>query len=70
LKATQNVRYCHIIGWTKEGGSARGSRLHNEEFLNSYTSSHVIRVIKSRRIRWVAHAAHMGEMRNVYKTII
>jgi hypothetical protein len=35
-----------------------------------YASPHVIRVIKSRRMRWVGHIAHMGEMRNVYKILV
>jgi hypothetical protein len=29
----------------------------------------IIRIIKSRRMRWVGHVAHMGEMRNTYKTL-
>jgi hypothetical protein len=40
------------------------SRLHNEELENLYASPDVIRVIKSRRMRWVGHKARMGEMRN------
>jgi hypothetical protein len=38
-------------------------RLHNEELHNLYTSPYIIRVIKSRRMGWVGHVAHM-EMRN------
>jgi len=35
-------------------------RLHNEELHNLYTSQNIIRVIKSRRMRWVGHVACMG----------
>jgi hypothetical protein len=53
---------------TKEGvGSWR--RQHNEELHNFYTSPN-IRVIKSRRIRWVGYAAWMGEMRNAYSILV
>jgi hypothetical protein len=45
-------------------------RLRNEELHNLYTSPNIIRVIKSRRIRWAEHVARMGEMRNVYKILI
>jgi hypothetical protein len=44
--------------------------LHNDELHNLYTSPSSIRVIKSRRIRWIGHAAHMGEMRNVYSILV
>jgi hypothetical protein len=42
-------------------------RLYNEELHNLYILPNVIRVIKSRRMRWVGLVAHMGEMRNAYK---
>jgi len=44
-------------------------RLHNEKLHNFYTSPNIIRVIKSRRMRWVGHVAYMGEMRNAYKIL-
>jgi hypothetical protein len=40
-------------------------RLHNEELHNLYGSPNIIRVIKSMKMSWVGHVAHMGEMRNV-----
>jgi hypothetical protein len=38
-------------------------RLHNEEVRNLYASPNIIRIIKLRRMSWMEHAAHMGEMR-------
>ena len=38
-------------------------RLHNEELNDLYSSPNVVRVIKSRRIRWAGHVARMGEER-------
>jgi hypothetical protein len=43
--------------------------LHNEE-LHILYSSPDIRQIKSRRMRWVGHVAHMGEERKVYKVLV
>jgi len=37
--------------------------LHNEELNDLYSSLNIVRVIKSRRIRWAGHVAHMGEGR-------
>ena len=39
------------------------SRLHNEELNDLYSSPNIVRVIKSRRMRWAVHVAHMGEER-------
>jgi hypothetical protein len=36
-------------------------KLHNEELHNLYSSPSIIRMIKSRRMRWAGHAARIGE---------
>jgi hypothetical protein len=45
-------------------------KLHNEEFHNLYSSPSIIRMIKSRRMRWARHVARMGEKRNAYRTLV
>jgi hypothetical protein len=45
-------------------------RLHGESFHNLYSSSHIMRVIKSRRMIWAGHVAHVEEMKNVYKILV
>jgi hypothetical protein len=45
-------------------------KLHNEELHNLYSSSSIIRIIKSRRMRCAAHVARMGEKRNVYRLLV
>jgi hypothetical protein len=45
-------------------------KLHNEELHNLYSSPSIIRVIKSRRMRWAGHAAGMGERRNAYRILV
>jgi hypothetical protein len=42
-------------------------KLHNEELRDLYSSPSIIRIIKSRRMRWAGHVARMGEKRNVYR---
>jgi hypothetical protein len=44
-------------------------KLHNEELHILYSSPNIIRQIKSRRMKWTGHVAHMGEDRNVYKVL-
>jgi hypothetical protein len=45
-------------------------RLHNEDLHNLYGSPDIMRVIKSRRMRWEGYKACMGEMRNAYKILV
>jgi hypothetical protein len=44
-------------------------QLHNKELHNLFSSSNIIGMIKSRRIRWAGHVARMGEKRNAYRII-
>jgi hypothetical protein len=41
-----------------------------EELHNLYSSPSIIRIIKSRRMRWTVHVARMGEMRNAYRLLV
>jgi hypothetical protein len=45
-------------------------KLHNDELHSLYSSPNIIRVIKSRRIRWAGHVARMGEGRGVYRVFV
>jgi hypothetical protein len=45
-------------------------KLHNEELHNLYSSPSIIRIIKSKRMRWARHVARMGEKRNVYRLLV
>jgi hypothetical protein len=45
-------------------------KLHNEELHGLYFSSSIIRVIKSRKMRWAGHVARMGEVRNAYSILV
>jgi hypothetical protein len=44
--------------------------VHNEELHNLYSSPNIIRVIKSRRMRWVGHVACMGYLTNAYRILV
>jgi hypothetical protein len=59
-----------IFGPKREEVTGGWRRLHKEELHNLYTSQSIIRVKKSRRMRWARHAACMGEMKNIYKILV
>jgi hypothetical protein len=50
--------------------AGRCRRLHNGEHYKWYTTPNIIRVIKSRKMRWAGLVAHMGEMRNTYEILV
>jgi hypothetical protein len=44
--------------------------LYNEELHNLYSSPEIIRMIKSRRMRWTGHVARNGEKKNAYSILV
>jgi hypothetical protein len=44
--------------------------LHNEELRDLYSSPSIIRIFKSRRMRWAGHVTRMGEKRNAYRLLV
>ena len=58
-----------IFGPRRDEVTGEWRRLHNEE-LNEYSSPNIVRVIKSRRMRWAGHVARMGEERGVYRFLV
>ena len=55
--------------WTKRDENGERRRLHNEELHHLYRSHNIVRLIKSRRIRWVGHVARMEEGRSAFKIL-
>jgi hypothetical protein len=53
---------------SEEDGSWR--KLHNDELYSLYSSPNIVRVIKSRRMRWAGHVARMRERRDVYMVLV
>jgi len=55
-------------------GRARQQRnwlkLHNEELNDVFSSPNIVRVLKSRRMRWAGHVVRMGERRGVYRVLV
>jgi hypothetical protein len=58
-----------IFGSKREEGARGWRKLHKEELHKLDTAPNIIRVIKSRRMRW-GHVARTGEMRNAYSTLV
>jgi hypothetical protein len=56
-----------ILGSKRDEVTGGWRKLHNEDLHNLYPSPSIIRIIKSRRMRWKGHVAPKGEKRNAYR---
>ena len=45
-------------------------KLHNDELNDLYSLPNIVRVVKSRRVRWTGHVARMGEERGVHRVLV
>jgi len=70
LRVLENSGLRRIFGTEKEEVAGDWRRLHNEELHNSYASPNVVRMVKSRRMRWARHAVCVREMRNIYSFML
>jgi hypothetical protein len=59
-----------IFGLRRDEVKGDWRKLHNEELHNLYSSPNIIRMIKSRKMRWTGHVARMGETRNAYRILV
>jgi len=70
LRVFENMVLRRIFGHRKDEVTGEWRRLHNVELNDLYSSPNNVRVIKSRRMRWAGHVAHIGEERGVYRVLV
>jgi len=70
LRVFENMVLRRIFGPRRDEVTGEWRILHNEELNNLYPLPNIVRVIKSRRMRWAGHVARMGEERSVYRVLV
>ena len=70
LRVLENMILRRIFGPRRDEVTEEWRRTHNEELNDPYSSPNIVRVIKSRRMRWAGHVARMGEERGVYRVLV
>jgi hypothetical protein len=59
-----------IFGLNRDEVTGVWRELHNEELHNFYSGSSIIRMMKSRRMRWAGRVVRIGEKRNAYRILV
>ena len=70
LRVFENKVLRRIFGPRSDEVTGEWRRLHNEEINVLYSSPNIVRVIKSRRMRWAGNVARMVEERGVYRLFV
>ena len=70
LRVFENMVLRRIFGPRRDVVTGEWRRLHNEELNVLDSSPNIVRVIKSRRMRWAGHVARMGEQMGVYRVLV
>ena len=59
-----------VFGPKKDEVTGEWRKLHTEELSDLYSLRSIVRVVKSKRMRWVGHVACMGEGRGVHRVLL
>jgi hypothetical protein len=70
LRVFENRVLRKIFGPKRDEVTEEWSKLHDEKLNGLYSLPNLVRVIKSRRLRWAGHVARMGEGRGVYRVLV
>jgi hypothetical protein len=70
LRVFENRVLRKIFGPKRDEVSGEWRKLHNEELRGLHSPPSIIRIIRSRRMRWACHVARMGEKRNAYRLLV
>jgi hypothetical protein len=70
LRVFENRVLRRIFGPKRDEVTGEWRKLHNKELHDLYLSPSIIRIIKSRRMRWEGHVTRMGQKRNAYRLLV
>jgi hypothetical protein len=59
-----------VFGPKRDEVTGKWRKLHNKELNDLYSLPNIVRVVKSRRMRWAGHVARMGEDKGVHRVLV
>ena len=70
VRVFENRVLRRVFGPKRDEVTGERSKLHNEELSDLYSLLNIVRVVKSRRMRWTGHVARMEEVRGVQRVLV
>ena len=70
LRVFENRVLRRVFGLKRDEVTGEWRKLHNEELSDLYSLPNIVRVVKSRRMRWAGHVERMGEGRGVHRVLV
>jgi len=70
LRVFENRVLRRVFGPERDEVTGEWRKLHNKQFSDLYSLPNIVRVVKSRRMRWAGHVSHMGQGRGVYRVLV
>jgi hypothetical protein len=70
LKVFENRVLRGVFGPKRDEVTGEWRKFHNDELNDLYSLPNIVRVVKSRRMRWAGHVARMGEGRVVHRILV
>ena len=70
LKVFEKRVLRRVFGPKRDEVSGEWRKVHNEELNDLYSLPNIVRVVKSRRMKWAGHVARMGEDRVVHRVLV
>ena len=70
LRVFENRVLRRVFGPKRDEVTGEWRKLHNKELSDLYSLPNIVRLVKSRRMRWAGHVARMGEVRGVHRVLV
>jgi hypothetical protein len=70
LRVFENRVLRKVFGPKRDQVTGEWRKLHNEDLNDLYSLPNIVRMVKSRRMRWAGHVARMGEKRGVQRVLV
>jgi hypothetical protein len=70
LRVFENRVLRRVFGPKRDEVTGEWRKLHNKELNDLYALPNIVRVVKSKQMRWAGHVAHMGEDRGVHRVLV